>query len=94
MRTIATPYLIAGGAVALALLWFARQGASKAGQQAGLAVVDLADGVVTGVVTGIGDRVGIPRTDTNECAKAKADGRTWDASFVCPAGEFLKYLWS
>lgn len=45
-----------------------------------------------GVVLGIGDAVGLPRTDMNQCQRAMAEGRTWDASMVCPAPVFLDYL--
>jgi hypothetical protein len=46
----------------------------------------------TGAVIGLGDGLGIPRTDTDLCAQAKADGRTWDASKYCTAGDFLAYM--
>jgi hypothetical protein len=36
---------------------------------------------------------GIPETNLSECEKAKTEGRTWDASFACPAGDFIGYLW-
>ncbi|WP_137860556.1 hypothetical protein [Variovorax sp. 3P27G3] len=42
-----------------------------------------------GAVEGIGLAVGIPRTDLSKCAQDKAAGRWWEASFSCPAGEFL-----
>lgn len=42
-----------------------------------------------GAVEGIGLMVGIPRTDMTKCERAKAEGRWWDASFDCPAGDFL-----
>jgi hypothetical protein len=45
-----------------------------------------------GVVLGMGDAIGIPRTEMNECERAMAEGRTWDASFACPAPVFLRYL--
>lgn len=63
------------------------------------AVADVAAGAVGvigdaagGVAIGIGDLVGIPRTDETECEKAMREGRTWDASFACPAGTWLGYL--
>lgn len=49
--------------------------------------------VATGAVLGIGDQLGVPRTNLSACEKAKAEGRTLDASFACPAGSFLSYLW-
>ncbi|MBV6324359.1 hypothetical protein [Duganella violaceipulchra] len=36
-----------------------------------------------------GDLLGIPRTNETECEKALREGRTWDASFACPAGTFI-----
>lgn len=75
-----------------AVLWWARrpsiEGGSIAldlGATAGRALGDTA----AGVVLGIGDSVGIPRTDQTECERALAEGRYWDASFACPAGDFL-----
>ena len=44
------------------------------------------------VVIGTGDVLGIPRTNMTECERAIAEGRTWDASFACPAGTFLGSL--
>jgi hypothetical protein len=40
-------------------------------------------------VIGTGAVFGIPRTDETECQKALREGRTWDASFACPAGTFI-----
>jgi hypothetical protein len=90
---ITTPYLIAGGAVLAALLWAASRGAKQTGQAIGAAAVDMADGVVSGAVVGTGSLLGIPATDLTACEIAKREGRTWDASFVCPAKDFLTYLW-
>lgn len=90
---ITTPYLIAGGAVLAALLWAGARGAKATGASIGTAAVDLADGVVSGAVVGTGQLIGIPATNVTECDRAKAEGRTWDASFACPAKDFLTYLW-
>jgi hypothetical protein len=57
-------------------------------------VIRIADGAASGVVLGVGDVIGLPRTSMNACELAIAEGRTWDASFVCPAGRFLEYLGS
>lgn len=93
MRAIPTPYLLAGAALAAVLAFMAMRGARGTGESLGSAAVDLVDGAVGGVVVGIGERVGIPATDMTECERAKAEGRTWDASFACPAKDFLTYLW-
>lgn len=42
-----------------------------------------------GAVEGIGSLVGIPRTNLTECERAKAEGRWLDASFSCPAANFI-----
>lgn len=94
MRAIPAPYLLAGAAVAAAMAFVAIKGAKGTAQAIGGAAVDLVDGTVGGVVVGIGERVGIPATNMTECERAKAEGRTWDASFACPAKDFLSYLWS
>lgn len=80
-------WLLAGAALAaLALYMLTRKGAAmNAGAAVGAAVVDLG----AGAVLGVGDAVGIPRTNQSACAAAIADGRWWDASFSCPAGDFL-----
>jgi len=59
------------------------------GEAAGEAIV----GAGTGLVYGVGDAIGVPRTNETECERAKREGRSWDASFACPAGDFLSYLW-
>lgn len=89
-------YAIAGATVVAALVWLAtrKTNAASVGQAVGGAVVDLADGAIGGAVVGVGQLVGVPATNMTECDRAKAEGRTWDASFACPAGDFLRYLWS
>lgn len=96
-----TKYIIAGAAVAAVLLalWVKKKGglgvvAADAGEGAGNAVVQFGGGVVAGVALGIGDAIGIPRTDLTECERAKAEGRDWDASKYCPASDFISYKWS
>lgn len=49
------------------------------------------DKLALGVET-IGGAVGVPRTEATACERAKAEGRTWDASFACPASDFLKFI--
>ncbi|KAI3589325.1 hypothetical protein D9X30_4908 [Cupriavidus sp. U2] len=83
------------GAAGVVFLAQKKSGAAAAaaggalGEAAGQAIV----GAGTGLVFGIGDAVGVPRTDETECERAKREGRTWDASFACGAGDFLSYLW-
>ena len=67
--------------------------ASDAGKTAGAAVVNAATGAAVGAVEAVGQAVGIPPTDADKCAAAIAEGRTWDASFACPAVDFLSGTW-
>lgn len=69
MKTLAAPYLIAGGLIAAALVYISMQGGKKVGQQVGATAVDLADGVVGGVVVASGQLVGIPATDSDMAIK-------------------------
>ncbi|SFV17897.1 hypothetical protein [Pseudoduganella namucuonensis] len=90
--------LIGAAAAALAVLLIVKKkgAAAAVGQDLGRAAADVAVGVVQGategVVYGVGDAMGIPRTNMTECERAIAEGRTLDASFACPASDFLSYM--
>lgn len=73
--------------VAAAWVW-SRGGLANAGQALASGAADLAGGAVVG----LGRAVGVPATDATECDRALAEGRTWAASFACPAGRFLGSL--
>jgi len=74
------------GLAGLALvLWIVHGGARTVGAAAGALPGEIAGGVVLGV----GDSFGVPRTSESECDRALRDGRLWDASFACPAGRFI-----
>lgn len=91
LSPLPSPELLAGLAVAgLVALWlFTRKGAAEAtGAAVGAAVVEAG----AGLVLGAGDAIGLPRTDAELCRRALAEGRTWDASFVCSAGDWLGSL--
>lgn len=79
--------LIAGGAVLAYLAW--RKVDELGPREGGAAIGRAAADLPAGVVVGIGDSVGLPRTDRSACDVALAEGRLWDASFVCPAGTWL-----
>lgn len=90
---IDTVYLIAGGVVAAALIYVATRPkgwASDAGFAAGEGTWELVDGAIGGFGQGALGLFGVPKTNMTECEKALAEGRTWDASFACPAGTFIK----
>lgn len=82
--------LVAGVGVLViaAVLYVWRKGAGAVAQGA----VNLVNDTVGGAVVGVGNVIGIPETNLNECDRALAEGRYWDASFVCPAGRLVKGL--
>lgn len=55
--------------------------------------VDAVDGVLSGTVIGLGTLVGIPATNKTQCQKDIANGDMWEASFSCPAKDFLSAAW-
>ncbi len=94
MRGIPPLYLAAAGVAVVAWLWVSSKGTKEAGQAVAGAAVNLVDGVVSGTVIGAGELIGVPATNLTACERAKLEGRTWDASFDCPAKDFLSYLWN
>lgn len=60
---------------------FIATGAPIAAQAAQSASVD--------AVPRLGSMLGIPRTSQTQCEIDQAAGRWWDASFSCPAGDFI-----
>ncbi len=71
----------------LGLIWWV----TRPGNAAALAqgAVGLAGEAATGTVIGVGKAVGIPQTNQTQCQKDLAAGNWWDASFSCPASDFL-----
>lgn len=78
------------GVVLVALLPMIAKNARNIGEAAGGAVIEFADGALGEVVQDAGEIIGIPRTDKTQCQLDIEAGRWWDASFSCPAGDFLK----
>ncbi|WP_373987003.1 hypothetical protein [Duganella sp. BuS-21] len=75
---------IAAGVVVIGA-WYVTSNAGKIASAIPGVIADAG----AGAVVGVGDILGIPRTDETECEKALREGRTWDASFACPAGTFI-----
>lgn len=86
------PVMVAAGLVGLVALVVASRGARETGAAIGGAVVDLADGALSGVVLGVGDAIGIPRTEPTKCEAAKASGSLWEVSFACPAADYFRQI--
>ena len=57
------------------------------------AAIDAAGEVFSGAVLGIGDAVGLPRTNSQAGADAWARGDYMEASKLLPAGEFIGAVW-
>jgi hypothetical protein len=93
MRAALTLPALAFGAGALALVGVLVWVKTKGTQEAAASVAKAAADAAAGAVLGIGDAVGLPRTDADKCAEAKASGSLWEASFVCPAGDYLGHVW-
>lgn len=49
--------------------------------------------IATGAVLGIGDSIGVPRTNAQRCAVARASGSTLDVVNYCPAVDAISELW-
>lgn len=89
---------VVGGALLLFLAYrkasaaLSGKGVAEAAATIAQSAVEVVDEAASGAVVGIGKAIGVPPTDETECARARREGRTWDASFACPAGTFLGYL--
>lgn len=86
------PVALAAAGVGVALLAYAMikkpAGTSLAQSVATGAVGAVAD-AGAGVVVGLGEVVGIPATNQDQCSIDLANGDYWAASFSCPASRFL-----
>ena len=85
-------YILIGAALAaLALVVIVKKkgAAADVGAAVGAAAIDMAGGAVAGVSEGLGDAVGLPRTDAAKCQACLASGDTLGASLYCPAGTFI-----
>lgn len=74
---------------AVAFYMLKKKGVTNVAAGATTEILGVVGDVGAGVVIGVGDVIGIPRTNMTECERALAEGRTWDASFACPAKTFL-----
>lgn len=98
--------IAAGVAVALlAVAWVYSRGikntARDLGSTVGGAVVGAVDGVIGGTVEGIGDVLGVPRTDCKKCNEAISEFNSagmWEKAVLsfkvasyCPAADYIKW---
>ena len=84
------PFVIGGGVLLLVGLYVLKNGV--AGAAAG--IVKAGADVAAGTIVGIGEVIGVPATNETECEKAKREGRTLDASFACPASDFIGWAFT
>lgn len=82
------------GAAVLVAVYFVRKGAMAVAEAPGQVIGGILSDVASQPVYVIADTIGIPRTDADKCAAAKRAGSGWDASFYCPAGDFLSWMFS
>lgn len=93
MATVRPEILLIAGAAVIAGLLLVGKNAGAVGSGLGSAAVDMVDGVVSGAVIAIGEKVGVPRTSLEQGRADLANGNLWDASFNLPAGEFIAGAW-
>lgn len=67
-------------------------GPEKAARNIAEGAVGLVDDIAAGAVEGLGVAVGIPKTDTQKCARARTEGDILDASLYCDAITFAKWV--
>lgn len=72
------------------VIW--QRGVAQTAQDIGQGAVSAVDGALGGVLMGAANALGVPVTSKTQCQLDMEAGRTWDASFSCPAGTWLKYL--
>lgn len=86
------PYALLGIGVVGFLIYWKLSGRNAS--DLGTAAVDGVGSFTAGAVEGIGDAIGIPRTNANQCAIDMANGDTFAASSSCPASTFAKYVFN
>lgn len=62
---------------------------SKNAGAAGAGVVRAASDFAGGAIQEGASIFGVPKTNSDDCASALLSGRFWDASFKCPAKDFI-----
>lgn len=94
MKTHHIVVLVAGGALAAYFATkVAKQGLAGAASDLGTAAVNAVGGLFTGGVLGIGDAVGLPRTNASAGQTAWNNGNYLEASKLLPAAAFIGNVW-
>lgn len=93
VRKNPVPALV-GAAVVGLVVWVMLRGVGGVAKDVAKGGVDLITGTASGVAIGIGGAFGIPETNKTQCEIDQAAGNTWAASASCPAGTFIKGLFS
>lgn len=75
-------------------VWTQRRPGEGMGATLGRVAVGTVADVGTGAVKGIGEAVGIPDTNADQCEADLARGDMWAASFSCPASRFIEGAYS
>lgn len=81
--------------VGLGVFWYLKNRGHQFASDVTSGVVSTAGNVVTGaaegVVLGVGDVLGVPRTDEQKCAEAQANASNWDVAKFCTMGQAWDY---
>lgn len=82
-------YLWGGAAALLAVFLLTRKGFAEVIAKGAAGVVA---GAAVGTVKGVGEVVGIPDTNADQCTIDLANGDGWAASFSCPAPRYAAWV--
>lgn len=83
-----------GVAVGLLGFWLLSRHSRAIAAGAAGAVIDAADGILTGTVVTIGEKLGVPETSVRTCEAAMQNGQKMAASQYCPAGRFIRWIFA
>ncbi len=81
------PFFIGGALLLGGIIWIARKGVSGVVGD----VAQEAAEIPAEIVQGVGEAIGIPRTDAQRCEIAKANGQHLEASQYCTAVDFASW---
>lgn len=88
---VSTGMLIVGGVVGAVAVYLLTRNAKNIASAATSATVGAAAGIIEGAVLGIGDVVGVPRTDHALCVAAQHSGDNFSQLTYCTVPEYASF---
>lgn len=79
------------GAVVVAAVWLLMRGVGGVAKDIAVGAVSAVGGATSGAVVGVGQVIGIPDTNLDQCEIDIKNGNYWEASKSCPAARFIRY---